>query len=338
LRHTDHAQNTLFREGIIACVSRDICTDCRSNAKSAKIPVMHEHAHPHDHGAHASERRLFWTLVLTIVYMVVQVAGGLLSGSLALLADSGHMLADAGALALAWVAARLAHRPSDALRSYGYHRFQILAAYTNGIALFAVAAWITVEALRRLQDPQPVLGGPMLAVALAGLCVNLIAFLVLRHGGSDLNVRGALLHVVGDILGSVAAIAAAAVILATGWTPIDPLLSILITLLILRVALDLVKRSAHILMEGTPEGFIEEELKADLLREIPGVAGVHHVHAWVLSGDRTVATLHLQVRSGADTAATVEAVKRRLHERHGIGHSTVQVEMGACPDHPPAQP
>jgi cobalt-zinc-cadmium efflux system protein len=246
------------------------------------------------------------------------------------------MLADAGALGLAWVAARLAHRPSDALRSYGYHRFQILAAYTNGIALFAVAAWISVEALQRLWDPQPVLGGPMLAVALAGLAVNVIAFFVLRRGShGDLNVRAALLHVVGDMLGSVAAIVAAIVILATGWTPIDPLLSILITLLILRVALDLVKRSAHILMEGTPEGFIEEELKADLQREVPGVAGVHHVHAWMLSSERTVATLHLQVRPGADAAATVEAVKRRLHERHGIGHSTVQVEAGECPDHQP---
>ena len=174
----------------------------------------------------------------------------------------------------------------------------------------------------------------MLAVAVAGLAVNAIGFLVLRGGDPhDLNVRAALLHVVGDILGSVAAIVAAVVILATGWTPIDPLLSIFITLLILRVALDLVKRSAHILMEGAPEGFIEEELKADLLREVPGVAGVHHVHAWVLSSERTVATLHLQVQSGVDPAATIEAVKRRLHECHGIGHSTVQVEDGDCPDH-----
>lgn len=279
---------------------------------------------------------MFWALALTAFYMLVQVAGGLLSGSLALLADSGHMLADAGALALAWIAARLAHRPSDARRSYGYHRFQILAAYTNGIALFVVAGWIVIEALKRLHDPQPVLGTPMLAVAVAGLAVNLVAFLVLRRGSSnDLNVRAALLHVVGDMLGSIAAIVAAVVILTTGWTPIDPLLSILITLLILRVALDLVKRSAHILMEGIPEGFLEEELIADLMREVPGVAGVHHVHAWVLSAERTIATLHLQVRPGTDVAATVEAVKHRLHERHGIWHSTLQVEAGDCPDHPP---
>ena len=278
---------------------------------------------------------MFWTLLLTVVYMLVQAGGGLLSGSLALLADSGHMLADAGALGLAWVAARLAHKPSDALRSYGYHRFQILAAYTNGIALFVVAALIVIEAAKRLHDPQPVLGTPMLAVAVVGLAVNVIALLVLRRGSSnDLNVRAAILHVAGDMLGSVAAIVAAIVILLTGWTPIDPLLSILITLLILRVALDLVKRSGHILMEGIPEGFAEEELKADLA-EIPGVAGVHHVHAWVLSSERTIATLHLQVRPDADAAATVDAVKRRLHERHGIWHSTVQVESGDCPDHLP---
>ena len=279
---------------------------------------------------------MFWALVLTVVYMLVQAGGGLLSGSLALLADSGHMLADAGALALAWIAARVARKPSDALRSYGYHRFQILAAYTNGIALFFVAAWIVVEASKRLFEPQPVLGAPMLAVAVVGLVVNVIALLVLRQGSpSDLNVRAAVLHVAGDMLGSVAAIVAAVVILGTGWTPIDPLLSILITLLILRAALDIVKRSAHILMEGIPEGFIAEDVKSDLMHEVPGVAGVHHVHAWVLSTDRTVATLHLEVRSGADTAATVEAVKRRLHERHGIWHSTVQVESGDCPDHQP---
>ena len=298
---------------------------------------MHAHAHGHDHShaSHSSERRLFWALALTLAYMLVQAGGGLLSGSLALLADSGHMLADAGALALAWIAARLAHKPSDALRSYGYHRFQILAAYTNGIALFLVAALIVIEAAKRLHEPQPVLGTPMLAVAVVGLAVNVIALLVLRRGSSnDLNVRAAVLHVAGDMLGSVAAIVAAIVILLTGWTPIDPLLSILITLLILRVALDLVKRSAHILMEGIPEGFIAEDVKTDLMREIPGVAGVHHVHAWVLSADRTVATLHLEVRPGADSSATVEAVKRRLHERHGIWHSTVQVESGDCPDHP----
>ena len=295
----------------------------------------HAHGHGHDHAPHSSERRLFWTLVLTVFYMLVQAGGGLLSGSLALLADSGHMLADAGALALAWIAARLAHKPSDPLRSYGYHRFQILAAYTNGISLFLVAALIVIEAVKRLHEPQPVLGTPMLAVAVVGLAVNVIAPIVLRQGSSnDLNVRAAVLHVAGDMLGSVAAIVAAIVILLTGWTPIDPLLSLLITLLILRVALDLVKRSAHILMEGIPEGFVADDLKADLMREVPNVAGVHHVHAWVLSSDRTVATLHLEVRPGADTAATVEAVKRRLHERHGIWHSTVQVESGDCPDHP----
>jgi len=295
--------------------------------------AVHAHTHTDRSAAHTSERRLGWTLLLTAAYMLVQAAGGVLSGSLALLADAGHMLADTAALALAWFALRLAHKPSDALRSYGYHRFQILAAYTNGVALFGIAAWIVIEAFRRLQQPPQVLGGPMLAIALAGLAVNVVGFLVLRNADRhDLNVRAALLHVLGDLLGSLAAIAAAIVILSTGWTPIDPLLSIFISLLILRGALDIVRRSGHILMEGVPEGFIEEELKADLLREIPGVAGVHHVHAWLLSNDRSLVTLHLQLAPGTDASAAVQAVKRRLLEQHGIGHSTVQVEAGDCPD------
>lgn len=276
--------------------------------------------------------------MLTATYMVVQAAGGLLAGSLALLADAGHMLADVAALALAWLALRLAHKPSDARRSYGYHRFQILAAYTNGVALFGIALWIVIEAARRLQEPREILGGPMLVVALAGLAVNVVGFLVLRHADHrDLNIRAAMLHVLGDLLGSAAAIAAAVVILWTGWTPIDPLLSIFITVLILRGALDVVRRSGHILMEGVPEGFIEEDLKSDLVREVPGVTGVHHVHAWLLSSERSIVTLHLQVAPGADPTATVEAVKRRLLERHGIGHSTVQVEAGGCPDHARAE-
>ena len=298
----------------------------------------HTQAHDHAHGSHGTgdnERRLLWTLALTAGYMVVQVIGGVLSGSLALLADSGHMLSDVGALALAWVGVRLARKPSDAQRSYGYHRFQILAAYTNGIVLIGVAAWIVFEAVKRLQEPQPVLGGPMLAVAAVGLVVNIAGFLVLRHGDRDnLNMRAALLHVIGDLLGSLAAIAAAVVILATGWTPIDPLLSIFVTLLILRSAQDVVRRSAHILMEGAPEGFVAEEMKADLIKEVPGVADVHHVHAWLLSGELPLATLHVQLRPGADAAATVQAVKRRLEERHGIGHSTVQVEADVCLDPP----
>lgn len=296
---------------------------------------MHAHAQAHRH-ANGSERRLFWTLVLTGGFMVIQAVGGLLSGSLALLADAGHMLADVAALALAWFAMRLAHKPSDALRSYGYHRFQILAAYTNGVALFAIAAWIVIEAFRRLQEPTQVFGGPMLVVAVVGLAVNVIGFLVLRHADHrDLNIRAAMLHVLGDLLGSVAAITAAVVILATGWTPIDPLLSIFISLLILRGAYDLVRRSGHILMEGVPEGFIAEELKADLLREVPGVNGVHHVHAWLLSSERPLVTLHLRVDSGADSSAVVHAVKHRLATHHGIGHSTVQVEAGECPDDAP---
>jgi cobalt-zinc-cadmium efflux system protein len=211
---------------------------------------MHAHGH-HDHGpnqgagrdpnhirGHAragDARRVFWAMWLIGGFMVVEVVGGLLSGSLALLSDAGHMLTDFAALLLAWFAFRLADRRADIRRSYGYQRFQVLAAFSNGLALFAIAGWIVVEAARRLADPVPVLAGPMLAVAALGLAVNVAAF-VLLHGGSrdNLNLRGAALHVMGDLLASVAAIAAAVVILATGWTPIDPLLSVLVALLIHR--------------------------------------------------------------------------------------------------------
>ncbi len=190
-----------------------------------------------------NQRRVGWAALLTGGFMVVEAVGGVLSGSLALLADAGHMLTDAAALALAWLAFRIARRPSDWKRTYGFHRFQVLAAYSNGLTLFFIALAIAYEAFQRLREPAEVLGGPMLAVAVLGLVVNIAAFLVL-HGADreSLNVRGAMLHVLGDLLGSAAAIVAALVILWTGWTPIDPLLSVLVAVLILRSAWFLVGR------------------------------------------------------------------------------------------------
>ena len=187
---------------------------------------------------------MFWVLLLTGGFMVVEAVGGWLAGSLALIADAGHMLSDTAALALAWTAFRVARRPHDDKRTYGYHRFEIVVAFVNGLALFAISAWIVVEAIGRLRAPVPVLGVPMLAVATAGLAVNLVALFVLRGGDrTNLNVRAALLHVMGDLLGSVGAIAAAIVVLATGWTPIDPILSIFLTLLILRAAWDVTRQA-----------------------------------------------------------------------------------------------
>ena len=306
----------------------------------------HPHArddpgHSHPHGGHHhrprgtadGERRILWVLFLTGGFMVVEAVGGWLAGSLALIADAGHMLSDTAALALAWAAFRVARRPHDEKRTYGYHRFEILAAFVNGLVLFAIAAWICFEAVGRLREPVPVLGAPMLAVAVAGLVVNVVALVVLRGGDrTNLNVRAALLHVLGDLLGSIGAIAAAIVILATGWTPIDPILSIFLTLLILRGAWDVTRRAGHVLMEGVPEGFDAAAMRADLVGTVPGVADVHHVHAWMLNTERSVVTLHVRLAPSTDAAVALAAIKLRLKERFGIAHSTVQIDPGECLD------
>jgi cobalt-zinc-cadmium efflux system protein len=280
-----------------------------------------------------TQRRMLWAMLLTATFTVAEVVGGLLSGSLALLADAGHMLTDTAALGIAWAAARLSQRPPDALRSYGYHRLQVIAALLNSIGFIAIVIWILVEAFQRLQQPVQVLGGPMLAVAVVGLAVNLIA-LTLLHGGHhhDLNVKAAMLHVLGDLLGSVAAIAAAAVILLTGWMPIDPLLSVLVALLILRGAVSVVRQSLHILLEGTPPEFEREALEQALIEVVPGVTGVHHIHVWSLSPEKPLLTMHVEVADTSDYNRTLLAIKRVLSDDFGIHHATVQIETGRCVD------
>jgi cobalt-zinc-cadmium efflux system protein len=292
--------------------------------------------HHHHHGHGGNQRRVGWAALLTGGFMLVEAVGGALAGSLALLADAGHMLADAAALALAWLAFRIARRPSDWQRTYGFHRFQVLAAYSNGLTLFFIALAIGYEAVHRLRAPSEVLAGPMLAVAVTGLLVNLAAFAMLHGADRDnLNIRGAMLHVLGDLLGSVATIVAALVILWTGWTPIDPLLSVLVAVLILRSAWYLVAESGHILLEGAPKGLDVRALKADLVAAIPGVEDVHHVHAWSLTEDRPMVTLHARIAEPAgatDTARIAAAIKSHLHARYGITHATVEIECETCAD------
>lgn len=290
---------------------------------------MHsDHAHHHEE---AAERPLLLALLLTGGFMIVEFIGGLWSGSLALIADAGHMLTDTAALALAWVGARLAHRPADHLRSYGYHRMQVLAALVNGLGFLVLVGWIGVEAWQRLQQPVEILGGPMLAVAVAGLLVNLLAFRLL-HGGHehDLNRRAAALHVLGDLLGSVAAIAAAGVILLTGWTPIDPLLSVFVALLIAVNAVRIVRQSAHILLEGTPTDIDIDLIRDTLVEALPSVTGIHHVHVWSLSPARQIMTLHVTVSDLGDYEQTLTGIHRTLAEHFGIEHATVQIEPGKC--------
>lgn len=282
---------------------------------------------------HDNERRLLLALSLTGTFMIAEAVGGWLSGSLALLADAGHMLTDTVSLFLAWLAARLSRKPADALRSYGYQRIQILAAFVNGMFFILLVGWILVEAVQRIAEPVTVLGGPMLVIAVIGLLVNLLAFRLLHGGDHDnLNVRAALLHVLGDLLGSAAAIIAAGVILLTGWYPVDPILSVLIALLILRSAWAVVRDSTHILLEGTPPDIDVQTLKQALIEAVPCVQGVHHVHVWSLTPGQTMLTLHVNVEEGTDMTRVLGRIKRVLIDRFGITHSTIQVEPSECVD------
>ena len=287
----------------------------------------------HDHGAHShttNERRVLCVLVITLVFMVAEVVGGILSGSLALLADAGHMLTDAAALALAWIAFRIARRPSDRLRTFGYDRVQVLAAFANGLALLAIAAWIVVEAVRRIAEPIEVLAVPMLVIAIGGLAVNAVAFAILHGGDRDnINLHGALSHVLGDMVASAAAVAAALVILLTGWMPIDPLLSIVVAAIVVRVGYRLIKRSAHILLEGSPEDISTVEVRDSLTESMPEVTDVHHVHAWSLTHGRPLMTLHAVVREGADHHSVLRRIRRHLAARFGVDHATIQLEPGS---------
>ncbi len=304
------------------------------------------HDHSHEHGSHGhshggpghvhgttDKKRVLLAACLTGGFMVVEALGGWLTGSLALLADSGHMLTDAVALSLAWYAFHLGDKPATNRLTYGFGRVKTLVAYTNGLAIFVVALWICYEAWHRFQAPPPVLGGPMLVVAGFGLAVNIAGFLIL-HGGDreNLNMRGAILHVLGDLLGSVVAIAAALVILATGWTPIDPILSVLVAVLILSTAWRLMREAAHVLLEGVPASLDRDDIAGDLEKNVPGLREVHHMHVWTIDGDRNMATLHACLHEGVDAYRAVAAIKARLAAEHGIDHATVEPEYDHCAD------
>jgi cobalt-zinc-cadmium efflux system protein len=280
----------------------------------------------HSHGT-ANERRTFWAAVITATFMIVEFWGGVIAGSLALIADAAHMLTDAISLTFAWYAFRLARRPADESRTYGYHRFQVLVAFANGIAMFFVIGWIFFEAVQRLFEPEDVLGGIMFWVALAGLVANVVALWVLFGADREnLNIRGALLHVAGDALGSIAALVAAAIILTTGWTQADPLLSMVVGLLLLRAAWGLVRESGHILLEGTPRGVAIGDIKSDLLDNIPDLDNVHHVHAWSLTQSQHLITLHASVSNGRDHEKTRTLIRQRLLDRFAIDHATIEIE------------
>jgi cobalt-zinc-cadmium efflux system protein len=298
--------------------------------------VAHDHEKAHAHGgSEGSLKRVLIALVLTGTFMVVEVIGGIISGSLALLADAGHMLTDTMALALAAAAFHVSKRPAGGNLTYGYQRFQILAAFVNGLSLLFIVGWILYEAVERFITPREILGETMLIVAGAGLIVNVISFAVLHTGDQDnLNIRGAALHVAGDLLGSVAAIVAAIVIIYTGWTLIDPILSVAVAFLILRSAWELVQRSAHVLLEGAPDWLDVEDMEARIVANVPGVQEIHHVHVWGLTPQQLMLTMHisLTVEAGSQLGV-VRAVKAFLHEEYGIDHSTIEAEIDGCADH-----
>jgi len=282
----------------------------------------------HAHGNNANERATLIAACLTGGFMVAEAAGGIIANSLTLIADAAHMLTDTAALLLAWWAFRQARRPSTPQMSYGHHRMPVLIAFANAIVLLLLSLWIVVEAIQRFFEPEPVAGGTMLVIASLGLVVNLVAFRVLSRGSTDnLNIRSAMLHVISDILGSVAALIAGLVITLTNWTPIDPLLSLLVSVLILRTTMKLLRRSAHILLEGAPEGVTGKEIGADLVANVAGVKGVHHVHAWSLSEEKLIATLHVRLEASADRATTLAAIRSRLAEAFSVEHATIELEV-----------
>jgi cobalt-zinc-cadmium efflux system protein len=288
--------------------------------------------HEHGHGP-SSGTLLGVALALTGAFMLVEFAGGILARSLALLADAGHMLTDTAALALAWAATRIAARPADTRRSFGYQRLRVLATFVNGCALLFIVAWIAVEAVQRLLNPVDVNATAILWVGGLGLCVNVIVFAMLRQGDAhDMNISAATLHVLGDLLGSAAAVLAGVVILFTGWLPIDPLLSLFVSVLIVRSALALVRRSAHILMEGAPDWLDIAELRSTLEQRIPAIRDVHHVHAWLVGPQETLLTMHASVTATADHAVVLKDAKVLLAERFGITHATIQIEVEDCVD------
>jgi cobalt-zinc-cadmium efflux system protein len=272
--------------------------------------------------------------VVITVFMVVEAVGGYLSGSLALLADAAHMLTDSFALGLAASARFIANRPADARRHFGYRRAQVLAAFVNGILLSGLLIWICVEAVQRFVTPVEVKAVPMLAIAALGLGANAIALRVLHDADrNDLNVRGAMLHVVGDLAGSLAAIIAAIVIIASGWTRIDPLLSLVVAALIARSAFLLVRDASHILLEGAPEGTDVPKLIAGLREAAPEVTDIHDVRIWQITPEHARATLHARIERPEDAEKALERLKTCLDHCYGIRESTVQIEVScACPD------
>jgi len=289
---------------------------------------MHDHGQRRDSSSdsRANQRRLSIALALAASYMLAEVIGGLLTGSLALLADAGHMLSDVFALAMSLLAIRIAQRPPTASRTYGFYRGEILAALGHGVLLVCVSFGIFYEAWNRIGHEYEVLGGPMLLIATGGLVVNLIGLSVLSSGkDSSLNIRGAWLHVLSDTLGSVGAIAAGAAIWVFGWTWVDTAASVLIGLLVIHSSWALLGEALDILMEAAPDHIDVLEINRDIAG-IPGVLAVHDLHVWTITSGMVALSGHVVAADGETHADLLQIVCNQLHDRFGIDHTTIQVE------------
>jgi cobalt-zinc-cadmium efflux system protein len=289
------------------------------------------HGHGHGHSAEGDRKRLAVALVITLITTVLGAVGAVLSGSLALLADLGHLLTDAGALAAAFVASLLAARPSSPRRTYGLGRVEVLVAGLNAIALVAVVVWVVVQGIERLMEPADVPGLPLLVIGVLGLAGNVASLFVLRGGDRrNMNLRGALLHVLGDALGSIGVLAAAAVLLTTRWPYADTVASLFIVVLILPRAVGLLREVGHVLLEGVPRGIDLAEVH-DALRRVPGVADVHDLHVWSINDRNPSVSAHVVVdgvngHGGCGERSVLDRAALTLRERFGLAHSTLQVE------------
>jgi len=285
----------------------------------------------HEHGRRGNEAKLKWALVLTSIYLIAEAAAGFLTNSLALLADAAHMFTDVAALAISLIAMRIASRPADARRTYGYYRFEILAAAINAVVLFLVAGYILYEAYRRFASPPEVQSGAMLIVAIVGLFVNLLSMRILRTGSKEsLNLKGAYLEVWSDALGSVGVIAAALIIRFTSWPQADPLIAVLIGLWVLPRTWTLLSESVNVLLEGVPEGVNLAEVEREL-RSVPGVIGVHDLHVWSITSGKNSLTAHLGLAPQADADGVLQQATALVARRFGISHTTIQTDANSDP-------
>ncbi len=292
----------------------------------------HSNGHAHDHTAGANARQLTIALALTGTFLIVEVIGGLVFNSLALLSDAAHMFTDAAALAIALLAIKIGQRPADEKRTFGYRRFEILAAAFNAVLLFVVAGYVLYEGIKRILDPEPVGSIGMLIVSAAGLVINLISMRILSSGKDrSLNVKGAYLEVWADMLGSLGVLVAAVVITVTDWRWVDPIVAIAIGLWVLPRTWILLRDTTHILLEGAPRGVALSDVRVAILAT-PGVASLHDLHVWVSGADQASCTVHVVLSEGADADAVRQAVGDMLEERFDLHHTTVQTELEPCGD------